>query len=176
MSNRLFQTIIHQFKDAVEDRMIGVIDETDVIIACSDLGKIGESRMGIRELAGVEGGSFTSGGCTYRYIEGSVSPKYIVFIEGEDRDARCILSLLSVSFASIKHLYDEKYDKCSFVKNVILDNIMPSDIYLKSKEMHFTNDVGRVALLVRFIGKTETIPYDIIASMFSDNQHDFVIS
>ena len=62
MSNRLFQTIIHQFKDAVEDRMIGVIDETDVIIACSDLGKIGESRMGIRELAGVEGGSFTSGG------------------------------------------------------------------------------------------------------------------
>ena len=33
MSNRLFQTIIHQFKDAVEDRMIGVIDETDVIIA-----------------------------------------------------------------------------------------------------------------------------------------------
>ena len=62
MSNRLFQTIIHQFKDAVEDRMIGVIDETDVIIACSDLGKIGESRMGIRELAGVEGGSFTSRG------------------------------------------------------------------------------------------------------------------
>lgn len=176
MSNRLFQTIIHQFKDAVEDRMIGVIDETDVIIACSDLGKIGESRMGIREHAGVEGGSFTSGGWTYRYIEGSVSPKYIIFIEGEDRDARCILSLLSVSFSSIKHLYDEKYDKCSFVKNVILDNIMPSDIYLKSKEMHFTNDVGRVALLIRFIGKTETIPYDIIASMFSDNQHDFVIS
>ena len=73
-------------------------------------------------------------------------------------------------------MYDEKYDKCSFVKNVILDNIMPSDIYLKSKEMHFTNDVGRVALLIRFIGMTETIPYDIIASMFSDNQHDFVIS
>ena len=41
MSNRLFQSIIHQLKDAV-DRVIGVIDETGTIIACSELGRIGE--------------------------------------------------------------------------------------------------------------------------------------
>ena len=43
MSNRLFQSVIHQMKDAV-DRTIGVIDETGVIIACSELVKIGEVR------------------------------------------------------------------------------------------------------------------------------------
>ena len=41
MSNRLFQGVIHQMRDAV-DRTIGVIDETSVIIACSELGRIGE--------------------------------------------------------------------------------------------------------------------------------------
>ena len=41
MSNRLFQGIVHQMKDAI-DRTIGVIDETSVVIACSELGKIGE--------------------------------------------------------------------------------------------------------------------------------------
>ena len=40
MSNRLFQGIIHQMTDTV-DRTIGVIDETGVIIACSELVKIG---------------------------------------------------------------------------------------------------------------------------------------
>ena len=44
MSNRLFQTIIHQFKDVVGDRTIGVLDDNDVIIACSELGRIGETR------------------------------------------------------------------------------------------------------------------------------------
>ena len=32
MSNRLFQGIVHQMKDAI-DRTIGVIDETSVVIA-----------------------------------------------------------------------------------------------------------------------------------------------
>ena len=36
MSNRLFQGVIHQMRDAI-DRTIGVIDETSVIIACSEL-------------------------------------------------------------------------------------------------------------------------------------------
>ena len=176
MSNRLFQTIIHQFKDVVGDRTIGVLDDNDVIIACSELGRIGETRVGIRETAGVENGPFSSGGFTYRYIEGGINPEYILFIEGEDRGADRILAILSVSFAHIKHLYDEKYDKCAFIKNVILDNIMPSDIYIKSKEMHFSTDVSWVAMLIRFFGKTDTLPYDIIQSLFPDKQRDFVIS
>ena len=42
MSNRLFQGVIHQIKDAI-DRTIGVIDENYTVIACSELGKIGET-------------------------------------------------------------------------------------------------------------------------------------
>ena len=41
MSNRLFQSVIHQMKDSF-NRTIGVIDETGTIIACSELSKIGE--------------------------------------------------------------------------------------------------------------------------------------
>ena len=41
MSNRLFQGIIHQMRDTI-DRTIGVVDESSVIIACSELGKIGD--------------------------------------------------------------------------------------------------------------------------------------
>ena len=41
MSNRLFQGVVHQMREAI-DRTIGVIDETLSVIACSDLGRIGE--------------------------------------------------------------------------------------------------------------------------------------
>ena len=42
MSNRLFQGIIHQMKDAI-DRTIGVVDAAGTIVCCSDLGRIGEN-------------------------------------------------------------------------------------------------------------------------------------
>ena len=48
MSNRLFQGVIHQMKDSV-DRTIGVIDENGIIISCSELVKIGESRAAARD-------------------------------------------------------------------------------------------------------------------------------
>ncbi len=41
MSNRLFQGIIHQMSEAI-DRTIGVIDESSIIIACSDLSRVGD--------------------------------------------------------------------------------------------------------------------------------------
>jgi len=83
---------------------------------------------------------------------------------------------LSVALANIKNLYDEKYDKSSFIKNIILDNILPSDIYIKSKELHFNNDVVRVVLLIKFFGKNDIVPYDIIQNMFPDKNKDYVIS
>ncbi|NMB30400.1 MAG: PucR family transcriptional regulator, partial [Clostridiales bacterium] len=40
MSNRLFQGVVHQMRDAI-DRVIGVVDDGASIIACSELSKIG---------------------------------------------------------------------------------------------------------------------------------------
>lgn len=85
-------------------------------------------------------------------------------------------SILSISLNSIKGLYDDKYDKASFIKNVILDNILPSDIYLKSKELHFSNDVMRIVMLIKFVGKNEIIPYQMVQNMFPDKNKDYVIS
>lgn len=40
MSNRLFQGVVHQMRDTI-DRVVGVIDDTAMVISCSDLTKIG---------------------------------------------------------------------------------------------------------------------------------------
>lgn len=46
MPNRLFQGIVNQMRDSV-DRNIGVVDEAGTVIACSELGQIGEVRKGV---------------------------------------------------------------------------------------------------------------------------------
>lgn len=45
MPNRLFQGIVNQMRDTL-DRNIGVVDEGGTVIACSELGQIGEVRKG----------------------------------------------------------------------------------------------------------------------------------
>ena len=82
----------------------------------------------------------------------------------------------NITLASIKTLYDEKYDKGSFIKNIILDNILPSDIYIKSKELHFNADESRVVFLVKFYGKTDMMPFEMLQNMFPDKSKDYVIS
>ncbi len=175
MSNRLFQGIIHQMKDTV-DRVIGVIDENGAIISCSEPSAIGGTRQGIRDEMAYTADMVMSDGYTYKPIGSTPKPEYVVFVEGEDKTAERIAAILSITLGGMKNLYDEKYDKGSFIKNVILDNILPSDIYIKAKELHFSSDIFRVVMLIKFTGKSDILPYQMVQNMFPDKNKDYVIS
>ena len=175
MSNRLFQTVIHQMKDVV-GRTIGAIDENGIIVACSELTKIGESRQRVKEELSFSHESVIIDGYTYKFINSTTKNECIVFVEGDDKEAEKTAQILAISLGNIKSLYDEKYDKGSFIKNIILDNILPNDIYIKSNELHMGNDEYRAVIVVKFQGATELSPYEIIQSIVSDKNKDYVIN
>ncbi len=175
MANRLFQNVIHQMRSAV-DRVIGVIDENGVVIACSELVKIGEIKQGIREELSYSSDIAVFGGYTYRPIAVGSKSEYVVFMEGEDKMAEKMSKMLAVSLGNIKNLYDEKYDKGSFIKNIIIDNILPTDIYIKSKELHFNIEEPRVVFLIKFLNKTDMMPFEMLQNMFPDKSKDYVVS
>ncbi len=175
MSNRLFQGVIHQMKEVV-DRTIGVIDESGAVIACSDLGRIGEIRTSNLVSIFSSATPVTSEGYLYQSFGTHMHPEYAVFVEGEDGAAQNYIGVLGVSLSSIKQFYDEKYDRSNFIKNIILDNILPGDIYLKARELHFNNEASRVVLLIRLIEKNDVSVYDVIQNLFPDKSKDFVIN
>ena len=171
MSNRLFQGVIHQMKESI-DRVFGVVDENSVIIACSELAKIGETisvaTINSNETVAFEGNTYKSLGITQ-------SANYTVFVEGDDVLASKYASVLAVSFANIKFYYDEKYDRSNFIKNVILDNILPGDIYIKARELYFNSDVHRTVFLIRAAEHSDVSVYDVVQNLFPDKSKDFVI-
>ena len=171
----MFQGVIHQMKDAI-GRTIGVIDDNAVIVACSDLMKIGETRQNIKEEMSYVSDVVTYGGFTYRPMSQDTNSEYIVFIQGEDELASQMSSVLAVALNNIKNYHDDKYDKTSFIKNVLLDNVLPGDMYIRSKELNFASDVWRVVFLIKFGSNTETSPFDIIQNMFPNSNQDYVIS
>lgn len=175
MSNRLFQGVIHQMRDAI-DRTIGVIDETSVVIACSELGRIGEVIESVTAETLGSTAPFVINGHTFKSFGSSSRAEYAVFVSGNDEIAQKYVQLLAVSLGSIKQYYDEKYDRGNFIKNVILDNILPGDIYLKVRELRFNSEVTRVCMLIKITSKTDISAYDILQNLFPDKSKDFVIN
>ena len=175
MSNRLYQTLLHQMKDVI-GRTIGIIDENGIIIACSELSKIGESKQRIREELSFSPDAVIYEGYTYRYINATEKNDCICFVEGGDTHAGSMAELLSIFLGNMKSLYDEKYDKGSFIKSILLDNILPSDIYIKSNELHFSNDEHRIVFVVKVQSASSVPPYEIMQEIVAGSDKDYVIN
>jgi carbohydrate diacid regulator len=177
MPNRLFQGIINQMREAI-DRTVGVVDESGTVVACSDLGIIGEVRKSV-VTSGVFNGTQAQtsvDNATYTTFDVLVRPEYAVFVDGTDELSHRYSQLIAVALDQIKQNNDEKFDRSNFVKNVILDNILPGDIYIKARELHFNNDASRVVFLIRTVQDTDVSVFDIIQNFFPDKTKDFVIS
>ena len=175
MSNRVFQGIVYQMRDAI-DRTVGVADLTLNVIACSELDRIGLPVSELTAAHFAETEPFVLGGYTYKPFGSQSNAEYMLFVEGTDEQAKTYAELLAISLGGIKQYYDEKYDGGNFVKNVLLDNILPGDIYLKARELHFNNDVERVVFVVRVTGVTDVSVFDVLQNLFPDKGRDFIIS
>ncbi len=177
MSSRIFQSVIVQMKDAT-DRNIGVIDSEGFVVACRDLSMIGSRLENIQGVAGdVPEQLFTYGNRTFKLLGGVNSQfEYAVFTEGRDNVARCVCILAAVAFNEAKTHYEEKFNKGTFVKNIISDNILPGDVYVRAKELHFVTDAPRGVLLIRQVDKSDVTTVEVIQNMFPDRQKDFVLS
>ncbi len=175
MSNRLFQSVIHQMKDTV-DCVIGVIDETAAIIACSELSKIGTKNEFVSLDLNDSHELFVRDGYTYKPFGTHMKPDFAVFVEGVDDMAAKYANILAISLSSLKQYYDEKYDRNNFIKNVVLDNILPADILVKARELHFNADVSRVVLLMRILSSNDVSAFDVIQNLFPDKNKDFVFN
>ena len=110
-------------------------------------------------------------GYTYKPFGVHMKPDYAVFVEGTDEVAAKYASILAITLASIKQYYDEKYDRNNFIKNVVLDNVLPGDVQVKARELHFSSDISRAVLLIRIVSSNDVSAFDIIQNLFPDKNN-----
>ena len=115
MSNRLFQGLVHQMRDTI-DSVIGVVDETATIIACSDLTKVGTTNEYVTLDLSDSHDIFIRDGYTYKPFGSRVKPDYAVFVEGTDEAAAKYASIMAISLSNIKQYYDENTTETTLLR------------------------------------------------------------
>ena len=178
MSGRIFQNIVLQFKDSV-DTGIGVIDSDGTVIACTELGEIG-SHWGelVESINEAEDSCIALAGKTFKTLSGwSGHFDFAVFAYGDGALSRTACGMAAVALNAAKTFYEEKYDKVSFVKNIISDNIMPSDLYIRAKELHVEAELNRGVFVIRRLdGHEDALTVEMVQNIVPDRQTNFVLS
>ena len=177
MSNSVFQSVIIQLKD-IPDRVFGVMDTEGCVISCTDPALLGERwSAAAMKVAGSGDQIVTFAQKTFKAILSSANYfEYAVFCSGDDEAAHGYCAMAYIALNDAKTYYEEKHDRGTFVKNIIMDNILPGDIYIRAKELHFATDTPRAVFLVRQVGHGDVATVDVLSGMFPDKMQDFVIS
>ncbi len=177
MSNSVFQSVIVQLKD-ISDRVFGVIDTEGCVVSCTDISLLGERWPDAALKVSSSTDSVVSFGqkCFKAIVSNANYFEYAVFCTGSDEVAKnsCLMAYIALNDA--KNYYEEKHDRGTFVKNIIMDNILPGDIYIRAKELHFATDAPRAVFLVRQVSQADVATVDVLSNMFTDKTQDFVLS
>jgi carbohydrate diacid regulator len=157
---------------------VGVIDGEGIVIACSELSMIGQRWAEFVPAINTAGGSIiASSGKTFKALNGWGNQfDYAAFAFGDNDISKTVCALATVALNSAKSYYEEKHDRGSFIKDIITDNIMLGDIYMRAKELRVASDVARGVFVIRSLKKTESVPTDSIQTLYPDRQNDFVLS
>ena len=178
MSGRIFQNIVLQFKETT-DTVIGVIDSEGTVIACTDLPEIGQRWPHlVQPINEAEGACTALEGKTFKALEGWGGQfDFAAFTRGEDALSSTVCSMATVALNTAKSYYEEKHDKTSFVKSILSDNILLSDIYVRAKELHVEAELNRGVFVIRRTDdKADAVPVETVQNIFPDRQTSFVLS
>ncbi len=177
MANSVFQNVILQLKD-VSDRVYGVLDTEGCVISCTDATMLGECWPdAVVKVNGSLNSVVTFGQKSFKAILNSANYlEYVAFCTGNDEMAKVCCQVAQIALNDAKLFYEEKHDRGTFVKNIIMDNILPGDIYIRAKELHFATEAPRAVFLVRQLGHGDVSTVDVLSGLFPDKTQDFVLN
>ena len=177
MSNSVFQSVIVQLKE-ISGHVFGVIDGEGCVISCTDTSLLGERWPEAAFMVSGSGDTLVQFNQKYfKAIYNNTNVfEYAVFATGTDEMAKSCCLMAYIALNDAKTFYEEKHDRGTFVKNIIMDNILPGDIYIRAKELHFATEAPRAVFLIRQIGHADVATVDVLSNLFPDKTQDFVLS
>ena len=105
-------------KDAI-DRVVGVVDETGAVIACSELNLIGEVQEDFVAERVSARTALPGAATAISSSPASSTTTMLSLWSASDETAAQFAAVLAISLQSIKQYHDEKFDKANFIKNVV---------------------------------------------------------
>lgn len=172
MLSQVFQPMLEQMK-TVYGKNMGVINNSGTVVAC--VGEPIHEDLAYDAVVNnvCNGKPFVQMDYTFVAFGLRNMMDYVVYVQGIDSDAQKFCHLLSVSLSNLQLHCGDKYDKMNYLKNVLLGNVLPGDVFLRSGELQIDMDIPRVVYIVQLQEPSEISIQHVLQNMFPEQ--DFVI-
>ena len=100
--------------------------------------------------------------------------EYILVAHGDDEDTYMVGKLAAFQIQNLIVAYKERFDKDSFIKNLLLDNLLLVDIYNRAKKLHIDADVRRVVMILELQQEKDHSSMESVISFFGGKSKDFI--
>lgn len=172
---KLFQNLVSQIREIISCDF-GFADDTGLILASSTDGEAGQIDPNAARLMQSKEQQMTLDGITYQKVSVKGKMEFVAFIKSDNPADIRLLPLIALNISNVKEYHDEKFDKGSFIKNIILDNVLPGDIPHRAKEFHLNNSSFRAVFLIKTEAAKDIYAYDIVQSLFPNKAKDFIVT
>ncbi|MBR6230674.1 MAG: helix-turn-helix domain-containing protein [Lachnospiraceae bacterium] len=99
--------------------------------------------------------------------------EYIIAVAASENEVM-IAKMAALQLQGLMVAYKERLDKESFVKNLLLDNLLLVDIYNRARKFHIPTNARRVVFLLEASPDKEKASFENIESLFENSENDFV--
>jgi len=174
LAAKVFQSLVFRIKEIMECDA-GIADSYGMVIASTITAEIGKYNEEAVDFINSGEAYFENDEIAMMKVGNRKSMDYTAYVYGNTAQRKKAMELICLSVENARLYYEEKYDRNSFIKNVLLGNILPGDISIRAKELRVKDDTRRITYLVRTEKSKDIHAYNIIQSIFPNDIKDFVI-
>jgi len=169
------QTIKHSIEE------LHSITKTDFAVFDLDGGLVGKTwdeaagmKDMIRQFAASPADSQEIKGCHFFKVYDEGDAAYVLIAKGAGEDVHTMGRVAVSQLAALITAYEDRYDKNSFIQNLLLDNMLLVDIYNRAKKLHIENEVRRLVYIVETANEKDSTAMEIMRGLFMGTGKDFI--
>lgn len=172
ISNQVLQNTLEGLKEISRTEFC-VIDTEGKVLA-STFSDVAIGQSDVQAFVESQADSQLVKGYQYFKVCDDYQLEYILIAHGDDEDTYMVGKLAAFQIQSLIVAYKERFDKDSFIKNLLLDNLLLVDIYNRAKKLHIEADVRRVVMILELQQEKDHSSIESVKSIFSGKSKDFI--
>ena len=100
--------------------------------------------------------------------------EYILVTSGMGEDSHMMGKVAVCQIQNLLEAYEDRYDRNSFIQNLLLDNLLLVDIYNKARRLHIQAEADRLVYTIEIKEKKDNAVMEIVRSLYGGDNRNFI--
>ncbi len=102
------------------------------------------------------------------------SNAYVLIADGAGEDVHVMGKVAVAQVQELIVAYKDRFDRNTFIQNLLLDNLLLVDIYNRAKKLHIDTEVYRLVYIIETKMEKDNTAMEIMKGLFGGNGRDFL--